>query len=312
MSRIACLGSAAQNIYLIDRDDFLANNFKVGRKMDIDKLDYQVGGKGLNVAVSLARHDHETVLLGNIAQDSAGESIMNKLDEEDIDSSYINIISRCNTDCSIILLDTNKREQTLLEYCGASTKTNNFKATDLDLIKPDWLYATSLNGDMDTLLAFFEKAHSIGCKVMFNPGEPELAESKKMIGLLDDVDVLIINKAEATKIVPGVILSELLPRLNSYVETVIITDGVMGGIASNRSEAYRFGLYEDIKNQDATGAGDAFGAGFLAHLSAGNTFYDSLIFASANATNVISQIGAHSGALTGKEKLHPMPIQEIK
>lgn len=312
MSRIACLGAAAQNIYLIDHDDFVVNNFVVGKKMNIDKLTYHVGGSGLNAATTFARHGHETILLGNVAQDVAGESIMNKLDEENIDSSYINIINRCSTDCSIILLDSNRGGRTIFEYQNASTKTAKLTPNDLDLIKPDWLYATSLGGDMEKLLEFFEKARSIGCKIMFNPGAAELAEPKKLIGLLDDVDVLLVNKTEAAQIVPGVLLSELLPRLNGYVETVIITDGVMGGIASNRSEFYRFGLYEDAKNQDATGAGDAFGAGFLAHLAAGKTFYDSLVFASANATNVIAQISAQSGALTGKEKLHPMPVQEIK
>ncbi|MBO7718463.1 ribokinase, partial [Candidatus Saccharibacteria bacterium] len=95
------------------------------------------------------------------------------------------------------------------------------------------------------------------------------------------------------------------------VETVIITDGSMGGIASNGTESYRFGIYEDQKVKDATGAGDAFGSGFLAHLAAGYSFRNSLIFASANSTSVVSKLGANRGILTGKERLHPMPIQKI-
>ena len=85
----------------------------------------------------------------------------------------------------------------------------------------------------------------------------------------------------------------------------------MGGIAGNGTEIYRFGIYEDQKIKDATGAGDALGAGFLAHFSAGKSFKSSLIFASANSTAVISKLGANKGTLTGKEPLHPMPIQKL-
>jgi sugar/nucleoside kinase (ribokinase family) len=181
----------------------------------------------------------------------------------------------------------------------------------LDLIQPDWLYVTTLRGDMNTLLKFFEKAKSIGTKIMFNPGVRELTETKKLIGLLEDVDVLLVNKHEASQIVPGVLLTELIYHLHNYVDTVIITDGSMGGIATNGEESYRFGIYEDTKIKDATGAGDAFGSGFLAHLAAGKSFRSSLIFASANSTSVVSQIGANHGMLTGNEQLHPMPIQKI-
>ena len=112
--------------------------------------------------------------------------------------------------------------------------------------------------------------------------------------------------------VSGVLLEELLYRLNNYVETVIITDGAMGGIAGNRKEKYRFGIYEDVKVKDATGAGDAFGSGFLAHFANGHTFRESLVFASANSTSVVKKIGANCGSMTSTEKLHMMPIQKLE
>ena len=111
--------------------------------------------------------------------------------------------------------------------------------------------------------------------------------------------------------VPGVTLAELLYHLQNYAKITIITDGAMGGIATNGEETFRFGLYEDVKPKDATGAGDAFGAGFLAHYAAGRSFKSSLVFASANSTSVVSMLGANKGILTGSEKLHPMPIQKI-
>lgn len=322
MARIVSLGSALQDIYLIDHDDLnptniggeaIFGNILVGSKVDIDRLCYEAGGGGLNSAITFSRHGHEAIFIGNIARDSAGEAIMRILDREEIDSSYVNFVERRTTGTSVILLDSKSGERTILTYRGASDKFDNFSENDLNLIQPDWLYATTLRGNMDILSKFFEKAKTLGTKVMFNPGVKELAEPKKLISLFKYVDVLLVNKSEAAQIVPGVILTELLYHLNNYVPIAIITDGAMGGIAGNREtgEVYRFGIYEDTKVKDATGAGDAFGSGFLAHLTSGHSFRNSLMFASANSTAVVGKIGANRGILNGTEELHPMPIQKL-
>lgn len=322
MARIVSLGSALQDIYLIDHDDLVPTKIGdsaifgkvlVGGKVDIDKLHYEVGGGGINSAITFARYGHEVIFMGNIAHDSAGEAILSALDKEGIDNSYVSYVSNKATGSSVILLDSVRGERTILTYRGASEKFNNFSANDLESIQPDWLYVTTLRGDMDTALKFFEKAHEMGTKVMFNPGVKELAEPKKLVGLLSDVDILLVNKSEAAEIVPGNLLAELLYHLNNYVPMVLITDGAMGGIAGDRESGvnYRFGIYEDRKMKDATGAGDAFGSGFLAAYAAGKSLRQSIVFASANSTSVISEIGANRGILNNFAELHPMPIQKI-
>lgn len=321
MARIVSLGSALQDIYLIDRDDFgsiefnnksMFKSLEIGSKYDIDKLDFYIGGGGTNSAVTFARSGHEVIYFGNIAHDPAGEAILKKLDEEGIDTSYISFPRKGKTGCSIILLDSKTGERTVLTFRGASARFDNLNPEDLDYIAPDWLYVTTLRGDMGTILAFFEKAHSLGTKIMFNPGVLELENKKQLLGLLSDVDVLLLNKKESASLVPGNLLEELLSKLKNYTKTVIITNGAMGGIATNGEKTYRFGIYEDVKIVDTTGAGDAFGSGFLASLASGNTFKQSLIFASANSTSVVQHRGAKNGIISSSTELHPMPIQLIK
>ena len=102
MARIVSLGSALQDIYLIDRDDLkpttiggeaIFGKVLVGAKVDIDRLFYGVGGGGINSAITFARHGHESVLMTNIARDSAGDAILRTLDREGIDSSYVEFAS---------------------------------------------------------------------------------------------------------------------------------------------------------------------------------------------------------------------------
>ena len=320
MARIVSLGSALQDIYLVDRDDLeptkigenaIFGKVLVGHKVDIDRISYEVGGAGVNSSITFARHGHEAILFANLARDEAGSSIVKKLDGEGVDSSYLNFITRKSTGTSVVLLDSGSGERTILTYRGTSDQFGNISEKDLDLTAPDFLYVSTLRGDLETLERFFKKAGEIKARVMFNPGVKELAQPKELIRLLKYVDILILNKSEASELVPGVTLTELLYHLQNYVGVAIITDGPMGGIATDGKETYRFGLYEDVKIKDATGAGDAFGSGFLAHYADGKSFKSSLVFASANSTSVVSVLGANKGILTGAEKLHPMPIQKI-
>jgi sugar/nucleoside kinase (ribokinase family) len=69
-------------------------------------------------------------------------------------------------------------------------------------------------------------------------------------------------------------------------------------------------MYDDVPVVDRTGAGDAFGSGFLSQWAQGKSLKDAVIFASANSTSVVSQVGAKAGILQFGVQLHDMPVQE--
>ena len=317
MARIVSIGAALQDVYLIDHDDFgtnsrgFFNQIELGTKVDIDKIKFGTGGGATNAATTFARYGHESIFMGCISNDPAGQAIINSLDDEGIDSSYVTYLNRLQTGYSVVLLAPNG-ERTILTCRGASAHFDALNPDDLDTVYPDWVYATTFRGDMDALDQFFTKAKSLGAKIMFNPGNLELQHTRKLLGLLSDVDVLLVNKCEAQKIVEGKILTELLAKVKNYLPNVIITDGNQGAIATDGKEVYRAGLYEDVKIKDSTGAGDAFGSGFLAAYADGKSFKDSLVFASANSTSVVQHVGSKDGILSKNAKLHNMPIEEIR
>ena len=317
MARIVSIGAALQDVYLIDHDDFgtnsrgFFNQIELGTKVDIDKIKFGTGGGATNAATTFARYGHESIFMGCISNDPAGQAIINSLDDEGIDSSYVTYLNRLQTGYSVVLLAPNG-ERTILTCRGASAHFDALNPDDLDTVYPDWVYVTTFRGDMDSLDQIFTKAKSLGAKIMFNPGNLELQHTRKLLGLLSDVDVLLVNKCEAQKIVEGKILTELLAKVKNYVPNVIITDGNQGAIATDGKEVYRAGLYEDVKIKDSTGAGDAFGSGFLAAYADGKSFKDSLLFASANSTSVVQHVGSKDGILGKNTKLHNMPIEEIR
>jgi len=316
MARIVSIGAALQDVFLMDNDDFGINRrgyfdqFELGTKIDIDKIHFSTGGGATNAATTFARYGHESIFMGCIADDPAGHAINEMLDREGIDASYVIYTNKAHTGYSVILL-TPSGERTIMTCRGASAMFNLLKPKDLKKIQPDWIYVTNMRGDMDTLDEFFTIAHRNNIKVMFNPGKLELSNKKKFIGLLSDVDILLVNRREAQQIVPGNNVNEFASRLHDIVPTAIVTDGADGAVAYTHDQAYRVGLYEDLLVIDSTGAGDAFGSGFLAAYAAGKSFKDSLIYASANSTSVVQQVGSKSGIITNKSKLHNMPIEEI-
>ena len=163
---------------------------------------------------------------------------------------------------------------------------------------------------METLDKIFHQAKQLGVKIFINPGKGELTQKSKLKSLLAEVDVLSVNKEEAAMLVEGETSEELARHLLHYVPTVIISDGSNGVFATDGKTIVEAGMYEDVPVKDRTGAGDAFGSGFLSQWAAGSSLKDSIVFASANSTSVVRYIGAKTGILRAPVELHDMPIKE--
>lgn len=317
MTKILSIGAAVQDVFLSQSDEFKAvcmnpeecfMQLTLGSKADVNKIDFSTGGGATNAAVTFARQGLDAEFMGAIGNDPAGQAVMADLDNEGVDTGHVVTSDNYNTGYSVLLLAANG-ERTILTYRGASThyKVDDFAIAESDA---DWIYLSSMSGRMDVLDQIFIEAKQQGMKIMFNPGKGELAEIDKLKSLLDDVDVLLVNKQEMQSIVEGEDLEELVRHGLHYVPTVIVSDGPNGVAASDGETFVQAGMYEDVEVIDRTGAGDAFGSGFLSQFAQGKSLKEAIIFASANSTNVVTKIGAKPGILAKGTELHDMPIEE--
>lgn len=320
MTKILTIGAAVQDVFLSHSPelkpvsdktaDELFLKIELGTKNDVNNINFSTGGGATNAAVTFARQGIEAEFMGTIAHDPAGEAVLSDMDCEGVDTHFVSYSDKYHTGYSVVLLASNG-ERTFLTYRGASTHYD-IKNFDLDDTGADWIYVTSLAGCMDIIDKIFVQAKKKGIKVFYNPGKDELRNRRKFRALLDDVDVLSVNKEEAKQIVDGDDLEELTRRLANIVPVVIVSDGPNGVMASDGQTIVRAGMYEDVKVVDRTGAGDAFGSGFLSFYSQGKSLKDSIVFASANSTSVVTKIGAKAGILHKGAKLHAMPLNEKK
>ncbi len=308
---IISIGAALQDVFLRDRDDFstielneksLFDRIELGTKIDIDNVTFSTGGGATNAAVTFARQGLESVFIGVVGSDLAGMAVLESLRSEGVKVGHVRYSKELGTGYSVMLLSPSG-ERTSLIYRGASISYKSIDLKILSAIKPDWVYISTLSGDFEFISALWAECMRVGAKIMFNPGLRELKHYAKLKPLLANVNVLLVNKQEAQMLVQSDELENLTRGLKiwSEAECVIVSDGSNGAVATYGEELIRAGLHDRKKPKDKTGAGDAFGSGFLCSWATGKSLKESLDFGSANASSVVSQIGAKTGILRKKE-----------
>lgn len=322
MVKIAAFGAASQDVFISGKGiraeldprtneymEEFTEEFKLGSKMTVDTVTFSTGGGATNAAVTFARQGIDSCFVGKLGDDVAAHGVIAELDKENIDSSGVIYHPSLGTQYSTILLADNG-ERTILVYRGAANSHTASDYQDYDFSGIDWLYISSFGGAFEALDTVMSRAKQAGVKVMFNPGDAELSDVSKLKPLLEDVDVLSVNKEEMKKIVEGETIEELVRHGLHYAPTVIVSDGPNGVMASDGKTIVRAGMYEDVPVLDRTGAGDAFGSGFLSQWATGKSLKDAIVFASANSTSVVTKIGAKEGILHAGAQLHEMPLTE--
>jgi len=312
---ILSIGKATQDVFLRDEEfdphvegKVAYTHLPLGAKLDITEAYFTTGGNATNVATTFARQGlHAKYLWVLGSEDPASHSILRELDHEGVDTTHVVLNGESRASYSTILLSPNG-ERTILNYQGKAPNLKDIEAQLDALEHTDWVYPTAL-GSLSTLARIIQDAAKLGVKVMLNPAGSELEEPEKLKALLADVDVLCLNKEEMQLLVEGSDMESLVRHGLNYCPVVIVSDGPNGVCASDGETIVTAGMYEDVPVIDRTGAGDAFASGFLSQWAQGKSLEESIVFASANSTSVVSQIGAKPGILARGTKLHDMPIK---
>ena len=318
MVKILAIGKGTQDVFLKSEEfdphkegTHMYTHLPLGLKMEVEDVTFSTGGNATNVAVTLARQGVDSAYMWGLGEDPASQSILKDLDDEGVDTRHVVQDASYQSGYSVIMIATNG-ERTILNHRGNAFGRTGRHGFDLAAIEGyDWVYPTSLgNGGLPLLREIVDTAERHGAKVMLNPAGPELAEPDKLKALLEEVDVLCCNKEEMQMLVHGETCEELALHALHYVPVAIVSDGPNGVVATDGKTIVRAGMYEDVPVVDRTGAGDAFASGFLSQWSQGKSLRDSIIFASANSTSVVTKVGAKAGILHRDVKLHEMPLHE--
>lgn len=312
---VICIGAATQDVFLTGkvltakrdvRTHNFVEQFPLGAKLELDGVHFDTGGGGTNAAVTFARQGFKTSFAGKIGRDPAGADVLRVLRREGVSASQTAIDPRSTTGYTAILLAPSG-ERTILVYRGASSE---MVAKDFTIrhFKSDWMYITSLNGNLGLLSKILSHANNHKIQVALNPGHGEMDKRKRLKRLLPLVTVLIGNREELAGLFGGTTAHEIISNARGVCPYIVLTDGPNGSYVCDNQYLYQAGQYQKVKVIDRTGAGDAFGSGFVAELARSGNVEEALTFASANSTSVVTKVGAKTGIL----KSHRLRKMKVK
>lgn len=274
-----------------------------GAKIDVDDIVFATGGGATNAAVTFARQGFHTAAICKIGNDVSGREVLANLKSEGVSTGFVVEDEKLKTAYAILILSSSG-ERTVLVYRGAS---EDLRAADINprTLNAKWFYmAGSL--PLEVLNLVLDKAQETKIKVALNPSKSQIKLGLKGLGdVFKKLDVVIMNREEGAYLT-GVDFKreeKIFSVLDEYTKgIVVLTDGPKGVWVSDGQNIYKAGIFKERQVADRTGAGDAFGSGFVASLiSHPDDMERAIKLASANATGVVEKIGAKAGILSKQE-----------
>ncbi len=297
MFDVISIGTATQDVFLRFPSNVQKQSEEFclvgGTKNEIEKPIFATGGGAVNAAVTLARQGLKTAALFRVGEDQAGENLWKEMRDEDIHFWKITD-PNIGTAYATILLSTNG-ERTILTYRGAAEGLS-LREVSFDQLKARWAVIFPSRIDVSVMEKIIDHFYFQGTLIAFNPSRFYLEKhAHNLKPFLDKIKVLIVNKEEAKNFGGFEKLDKLIKGI------VIMTDGSRGVWVSDGRKTYNAGVFMEKAVVDRTGAGDAFASGFVAGLIQKDDIEYAIRLGSANATSVVEQVGAHTGALTKKQ-----------
>ncbi len=309
-----------------------AQCFSLGSKIEIEEPFISIGGGAFNAAVTFARHGFKTATLFNIGDDYWGKLILQNTKKEKITPLVIVDKKRSSGQSFILLNKTGER--TVLVSRGCSGQIT-LKEIPYDKLFASWVYVASGSIPFPVIERILSLLKKRGAKIALNPSKDMLEKGiRRLRKIFNWCQVVFLNREEASYLtgINYLKTKEIFKKLDESVSGVaVMTDGEKGAYVSDGKILYQAGVFKEKRVVDRTGAGDAFGSGFVAGLlewEKKNFFskdknykkngFDqkqisyALKKASANATSVIEHLGANQGILTAKDFSHQKRWKNLK
>ncbi len=309
MFDIITFGSATWDIFLTPKSYQITKNkkfvtskgvcFNLGSKVDVESICLSSGGGGTNTAATFSKQGFRVAYCATVGDDISGREIIEELKKLGVDVSLLLKTKLKSTNHSIIL-NIPRQDRTILVYRGASELLSK---NDIPWrkLKAKWFYLAPLSGKLCNIS---ENIVNFACKnkikIAFNPGNSQLfLPSKTLKRILKKVNILILNQEEASFLAKTSYQKEkkVFEKIDKMCPGItIMTKGAKGVVVSDGENLYRTNGSKS-KVTARTGAGDAFGAGFVAGFIRKSDIPYAIQLASANAFSCIQKIGAKNGLL---------------
>lgn len=254
-----------------------------------------LGGKGTNQAVAIARMGGDVTFVSRIGNDSFGKDSLAIFDKENINTDYIFSDPYLPSEIALIMVDENG-ENCIMVASGANASLSSHDIDKArDVIKNADVVLLQLETPIKTVEYAAKMASQKGVKVILNPA-PATSLSNE---LLKSLYAIIPNTIEA-EMLSGIKISDWESAQKATdlisskgVDIVIITMGSKGAFVKDRNSYFKLPV-EKNNVVDTTAAGDTFCGAFCVGISEGLSIKDAAKMANSAAGIAVTREGSQS------------------
>ncbi|WP_436862010.1 ribokinase [Staphylococcus caeli] len=285
MGKIIIIGSAS--IDLVVKTDILPN---AGETVMGNTFFTNPGGKGANQAVAAARLSDQVYMIGAVGDDDNGKAIIDNLKENNVDTSYMDIIENEKSGTAhITLYDDDNR---IIVVPAA----NNFVTAEKVLPKLEHF----AKGDIivlqheipeETIKAVVNYATNNDMKVILNPAPYRSLDQD----IIDKVTWITPNETESELLFEG----RVDEALETYPRKLIITQGAKGAVFYSETQQLIAGYEKEVV--DTTGAGDTFNGALAVALNENKSLEEAVQFANLAGSFSVTGLGAQGAMPYSKD-----------
>lgn len=272
--------------------DYVVNVDKLPKKeetISATSLATSIGGKGANQAFAAKRLGAEVFMIGAVGNDEAGRRIIERMTEENIDTSRIETVNVPTGNAMITVEESGSN--TIVVYPGANDcVSENLIGKNEDVIKEADFIILQLEIPIESVEYAVKLAKKHNKKVILNP-----APAKRIPeGLYKFIDILTPNETELESLSKEKDIKNGAKLLiDKGVKEVVVTIGDKGCYYLSKEDEF---IIDTIKVNaiDTTAAGDSFNGALAVGICEGKSMKETLKFANIVGALTTTKHGAES------------------
>lgn len=280
----------------------------LGKLALVDEMSLHTGGCAINTATALARLGLPVEVIGKVGSDSFGDFVLNALAERCIGTSGITRDKKVGTSATMVMVAPNG-ERRFVHYIGANARLT-LQDIDLAMVKTGSILHVGgslvLPGiDGQPTAELLHQARLAGMITFMDTVWDDTGRWMQILApCLPEVDYFVPSLSEGQALTgldaPIEIARALLDKGVKTIGLKIGEDGCL--VMSGDGQAIRLPAFQ-VDVVDATGAGDAFVAGFIAGIWHGWSLEKTARFANAVGALCVTGLGASGGVRSFSETL---------
>lgn len=288
-----------------------------GRLVLVEEMSLHTGGCAVNTATALARLGLPVGVIGKVGSDPFGDFILNALAERGISSRGVTRDTEVGTGATMVMVDPDG-ERRFIHYIGANAHLT-LEDVDFTIVEESSILHVGgslvLPGiDGEPTAELLRKARAAGVITFLDTVWDVTGRWMQVLGpCLPHIDYFVPNLPEAQALTglqhAADVARSLLDQGVGAVGLKMGEDGCL--VMTNTGVSIRLPAFE-VDVVDATGAGDAFAAGFIAGVWQDWPLEQTARFANAVGALCVMGVGAIGGVRSLSETLDFIATAQLR